>query len=153
MLVNTTALCRVPRGIPELCFVRVEWYIAQLEDAAGNREVLFPQVGCAWSETMFMWVVCVKVASTWMPVHKVSHCLVTTWSILFTVSGLNVGGRSLYMCREQERGHMDTTVLCMRVGGWVEMKRQRQREKKRKERRDCVVLWWKAWLIREWWLQ
>lgn len=42
------------------------------------------------------------------------------------------------MCEEQERGHVNTTVLCMRVGGWVEMKREQGRG--RRERKGEIVL-------------
>lgn len=43
-----------------------------------------------------------------------------------------------YVCEEQERGHMNS-VLCMRVGGWVEMKRERG-SGRRRERKGEIVL-------------
>lgn len=49
------------------------------------------------------------------------------------------GTRWTYMCDERERGHMNTTVLCMRVGGWVEMKSERGRARRR-ERKGEIVL-------------
>lgn len=54
---------------------------------------------------------------------------------------------NIHVWRARKRSHEYHCV--MYESGWLSGDEERERQRvKRKKRRDCVVLWWKAWLIR-----
>lgn len=77
------------------------------------------------------------------------------YTVLYWISFVGVWVQGSWWTRMCSKPEEVTRIPLCYVWEWVAERswRKRQREKKRKKRGDCVVLWWKAWLIREWWLQ